>query len=212
MSFLKTVQKTDEYAAIAEFYGDRRAERSQVLLLNHIDEGIAIIDEYDRITQQSVFIMKHFNKLMAARAYCLHPLFQNDQELCLQGFAYSMRKTANAHAVMLTMEYRQRANAWLSDKVSVRMVPKFPAAPGPIEEEPLYRLDGLPDAGPIPEVVAMLVADKVQNFKDFVLHHQGKHTRSEELTRYFKTWVGALGLSGDDLLRLGDAARAVHHG
>ena len=35
MTLLNHVQATDEYAAIAKFYGERRAERSQVLLINH---------------------------------------------------------------------------------------------------------------------------------------------------------------------------------
>lgn len=42
------------------------------------------------------------------------------------------------------------------------------------------------------EVWQMLVADKVQNYKDFMQHHYGKHERSDELHRYFQSWFELL--------------------
>jgi len=42
------------------------------------------------------------------------------------------------------------------------------------------------------EVNEMLIADKVQNKKDFMKYHFGKHDRSNELFRYFNKWLDAL--------------------
>ena len=44
----------------------------------------------------------------------------------------------------------------------------------------------------------MLVADKVQNLKDFVLHHLGSHKRSDELYRYYHRWLQHLGVDALD--------------
>ena len=38
----------------------------------------------------------------------------------------------------------------------------------------------------------MLVADKVQNRKDFLAFHEGIHERTLELDYYFKYWLEAL--------------------
>lgn len=35
----------------------------------------------------------------------------------------------------------------------------------------------------------MLLADKIQNRKDFRMYHLGKHERSDELEAYFNLWI-----------------------
>jgi len=42
------------------------------------------------------------------------------------------------------------------------------------------------------EVKQMLIADRAQNYKDFMLHHCGKHERSGELYKYFNNWFELL--------------------
>ena len=41
----------------------------------------------------------------------------------------------------------------------------------------------------------MLLADKIQNRKDFERYHKGTHQRSAELEQYFKNWLTRLGVS-----------------
>ena len=38
----------------------------------------------------------------------------------------------------------------------------------------------------------MLLADKLQNRKDFRLYHLGKHERTKELDHYFDLWIDYL--------------------
>ena len=47
---------------------------------------------------------------------------------------------------------------------------------------------------PLPEVTDMLRADKVQNYKDFLLHHRDTHPRAAALERYFQQWLRRLSI------------------
>lgn len=189
---LHVIRSLPEYAAIEGHYGIRRAERSKVLLINHIEEGIVIIGALDGKLPNG----RSFRETPACAGYCLHPLFQNDDDLLTVGqrYAHSVHRPL-AGPVMLTMEYRWRANAWLSDKVEK-------GATGP-------QLVGGPDAGDLPEVRAMLIADKVQNYKDFLAHHKGTHARSDELDLYFRTWLDHLSINEKVFKELCDLATAV---
>lgn len=44
------------------------------------------------------------------------------------------------------------------------------------------------------DVKAMLTADKLQNFKDFMTFHYGTHDRTNELYHYFNNWFELLGV------------------
>lgn len=154
-----------EYNAIINFYDDRCAERSGVRLMNHIDEGLIILKEIDATED-------------AQKAFCLHPLFQADAELTTEGFKYcKIALKVDAYPVMLVMEYRHWANAWLSDKV-----------------DDYGNTLGEPFPGPLPEVRDMLIADKVQNYKDFLQYHAQTHARSRALDIYFKRWLKVLNI------------------
>jgi hypothetical protein len=155
-----------EYRAIKEFYGHRRAERSKVPLLHHIHEGVSILNAIGASKD-------------ARHGYMLHPLFQADTELYTVGYEYANVAT-NAVPVALAMEYRVYANAWLSDKV--------------IRQRDTLMHVGLPTPGPNKLVKQMLIADKVQNKKDFERYHKGTHKRSDELDSYFDTWLEVLGV------------------
>lgn len=168
---------TYAYELIERFYGKRRAKRSGVLLMDHIDQGLIVLDAL-RAGQPT------------KDAFCLHPLFQADAELTTIGLDVS-HAYSNAYTIMLVMEYRQWANAWLSDKATHTG-----------GRDGTFVQHGTPTPGPLLEVKHMLIADKVQNYKDFCAHHYGTHARSKELDFYFKTWLRALGVSNERYLDL----------
>ena len=154
------ITDTPEYILIKSFYGDEKAKRSQTPLINHIHEGLIILDciESDLCTQ---------------KAYCLHPILQADEAIALNyGMDFSQ---IDPLALILTMEYRNIANQYLSKRIIQN-----------IEEIKL---------SPLKEVNQMLIADKVQNRKDFELYHLDTHPRSKELQVYFANWLQRLGVS-----------------
>lgn len=155
------IQRHQEYQAIAKFYGYQRAKRSDVPLMNHIDEGLAVLN----------WIGASEN---AKLAYCIHPLFQEDDCLAAS-FQRIPEITSKPDVLVLAMEYRNIANGYLSNKL-------------PVEE--IY-------LGPLPEVKQMLVADKVQNYKDFLQFHAATHPRRQRLDEYFQAWLGHLQISLD---------------
>ena len=158
---------------IRAHYGDRTAKRSGVPLIAHIEEGLEILVrlEADRETME---------------AYAVHPLFQADDDLAANR---DKAVLLPSRVVMLAMEYRSVANAFLSDQVE-----KGPDERG---REAIYPRRPL-RLSPLAEVNRMLVADKVQNRKDFEIHHKGTHARSDELDFYFRHWLKALGLDEGD--------------
>lgn len=156
------------YQMITEHYAMQCAKRSKVPLINHINEGLRILDwlgEPQRVKD----------------AFCLHPMLQNDKDLNANWKEVSIEmldEEDGTEIVLLAMEYRSVANEFLSDKV-ITMRPE------------MIRLS------PISGVNAMLIADKIQNRKDFELYHKGTHSRSNELDMYFKMWLAKLGITED---------------
>ncbi len=92
-------------------------------------------------------------------AYCLHPLFQSDRalaQLLAEGQAELM--SLSPRVIVLAMEYRRVANAYsITHKV---------------------RRAEDTELGPLEAVRRMLIADKIQNKKDFLKHINGKYQRS----------------------------------
>ena len=108
------------------------------------------------------------------RAFCLHPLVQEDAALAV-AFPRLGELTPDPSILALALEYRNIANATLSTRVIA----------GP-EDIPL---------SPLGDVSRMLIADKIQNRKDFLLHHRATHPRALELDRYSRIWLQRLGVS-----------------
>jgi hypothetical protein len=153
------IYQTAAYQLISTFYGDKKAQRSQVPLINHIQEGL--------------FILKDIQAdLKAQEAYCLHPIFQADQALS-QNYQADFTQISPT-VLILVMEYRSIANQYLSQR----------------------QIQAIADIklSPLTEVNQMLIADKVQNRKDFELYHLHTHPRSQELVQYFKNWLQALNI------------------
>lgn len=146
-----------EYRMISSFYNTQVAQRSQVPLINHIDEGLIVLDRISATDD-------------AKKVFCIHPLLQADDDL-KNNYTWVVG-ACRPKVLMLAMEYRSVANEYLSlrdikDPIEIRLSPLF-------------------------EVDDMLVADKVQNFKDFMMYHHGTHPRSEKLYKYFQNWLDPL--------------------
>lgn len=158
------------YQAICLYYKDQTAKRSGVPLIKHIDEGLRILEKMGATE-------------LVQNAYCVHPLFQDSQQL-----PHTLSKLGNLdihpYSLVLVMEYRNQANRWLSDKVTR------------LHDE--VTINGQPSPGPLPDVRLMLIADKVQNYKDFLQYHAKSHARALELEEYFQQWFNALEINWED--------------
>lgn len=151
-----------EYQLISEHYGDRCAERSGVRLMQHIDEGLEILDELGAADYVKA-------------AFCLHPLLQSPEAYKENIFWLAGDTMIGVSAFNTALEYRRKANAYLCT----------PATDGWEVFPDVHEAVGVL----LQDMRQMLLADKRQNQKDFLLYHQGTHPRSEQLTRYFENWL-----------------------
>ncbi len=158
------LKQNPHYQAILDFYGDRKAKRSNVAYINHINEGLTILDKINAC-------------ISAKEAFCLHPIVQIDEDLAkaFQKDSVLYRYPVDLYALSLAMEYRWIANGYLSSRI--------------INDLSEVKLS------PLPAVQEMLVADKVQNCKDFELYHKNTHPRAKQLTNYFQNWLEILNIS-----------------
>lgn len=152
---------SEAYKLIQTVYKDKRAERSNVPFIYHIDEGGFIL-----------------NKLGASEtvkdAYYLHPLLQSDED-------FNKNKSLpfndiNPETLILAVEYRRVANSYLSNMDVSDFV-------------------GFTNN----EIRLMLLADKIQNYKDFLLYHKGTHFKSGILEEYFLNWFNLLEISLEEV-------------
>lgn len=149
-------EQTDEYKLAQSMYGDGKTNRSNVFYMNHVDEGLAVLEWIGASD-------------IAKKAYTIHPITQSDDDLKLN---YDKLGKLDSQVIIASIEYRSVANEYLSKRV--------------ISDLNEIRLS------PIKDVNDMLIADKVQNFKDFELYHLGIHERSKELNQYFINWLTKL--------------------
>jgi len=102
---------TTGYERIVEFYGDKTAKRSGVPLIHHINEGIEILSRLGAGEQ-------------VKEAFAIHPMVQEDNDL-KENFVFLISGTGgkklylpiSAYVLGLALEYRNVANAFLSDQV-----------------------------------------------------------------------------------------------
>lgn len=156
--------ETREYQLVEAFYNDRRTWRSQVFLMNHIDEGLGVMAAEGASDE-------------AMRAFCLHPLLQDDVSLAANYDRVCVAledAPRGAFVVGLAMEYRSVANEYLAHA-------KMP--------------EGGIRLSPLKDVLDMLIGDKVQNRKDFELYHAQSHENRTRLAEYFNEWCTALGVA-----------------
>ena len=159
--------KDDWYALVSRTYKDRTEARSGLPLMNHIDEGFRILEAIGANDA-------------AMRAYFIHPLVQDDESL--KKFFYGEERIENMYGadwngeiLLLAMEYRSVANAFLSDMT-------------------ILGVDQI-RLSPLKEVNDMLIASKVLDRKNFENLKNISRDCFDILDKYFKLWLERLGIS-----------------
>lgn len=151
------------YEYIQDFYRDQTARRSGVPLIRHIDEGLEILE-----------ILNASN--ITKDAYAIHPIVQSFCES-------SYPSIIDMDSYALACEYRYFANRFLccteNDHINTT------------EQLSKFLHNGMYGQMSM-ECTQMLIADKMQNRKDFLIYHKGKHSRSEQLDGYFNLWLDFL--------------------
>ncbi len=149
------------YSIIEEFYGDREAQRSGIPLIYHILDGLIVLDHIGA-------------SAVVENAWCIHPIVQSDDDFRREIFDYNL-VGADSSAIVLAVEYRNVANSYLSadyrDFGSVQIC---------------TLRDRLADFKMIRQ---MLIADKIQNYKDFKAQPAGTYVNEAVLEAYFNEWI-----------------------
>lgn len=155
-------------SVIKEYYGERKAERTQIPYINHIYEGLIILDAINASDS-------------AKYAYMLHPIYQVKKTDLEREFIAKYQDKFDEHVVLLAKEYAKTANSYLCKRH-------------------YQSKDDVINLSQYKEVNDMLIADKIQNRKDFEESYENqsdkeKFDRSDRLSQYFKNWIKVLGLS-----------------
>lgn len=155
-----------ELSLIQAEYGDQTAKRSGLPLMNHIHEGLAILD---RLGASDA----------VKGAFCLHPLLQSPESYKANVERLAADENVSITAFTMAVDYRFAANSYLCKE----------------ETDHFTQTEIRRVVGPLyPELRMLLIADKEQNQRDFMTHHYNKHERSGELKRYFHNWLDYLGV------------------
>lgn len=161
--------KTDGYCealhAVGLFYGDDKALRSGQPLINHITCGLQILEVLGAGADTK-------------GAWCVHPMVQDDKQFKFECHNQNLRKVSTS-SIMLAVEYRNKANAYLS-------------ADYESSDDNLTDIVGCL----LPEVRLMLIADKIQNWADFARHFPlDEFPKKEHLPAYYDNWLRYLDIS-----------------
>lgn len=174
-----SVLNSDALAMIEGHYGHLTASRSKVPLIHHIYEGLVVLA---RTGMSAPYVMQ---------AYAVHPLFQDGRLLETH---WSELMKLPQHVITFAMEYRSVANAGIRKPVgrTLPIIRGWESAPSGA-----FNWLRLSD---IAAVNSMLVADKVQNHKDFSRHFlcgDGLHPEATDLQAYFEAWFSLLHVTQD---------------
>ena len=154
---------------------------------NHCYKLIEKVYGNTRANRSKLFYMNHIDEGLAIlksrncdiqtmEAFCLHPILQVGS-LFQKHFDELKSQKISQYTRILATEYAEVANEYLSPRKIVS-----------IDEIRLSHFD---------EVNEMLVADKIQNRKDFRLF-KNKYGNAEELEFYFDSWLKRLSVSEEE--------------
>lgn len=167
------------YKVINKFY-EGKATSKGIPYVNHIDEGVGHLENL------------HVSDV-TINAFILHPFVQCVNLKSTYGKTLLTQKELEAHIDIYEINpdiahelllYRKFANSYLCR----------PETDDFAYHEAFYALEDLED---YQNVLRMLIADKLQNFKDFLLYRKDDHPRSKELTYYFRFWLITLWKKSD---------------
>ena len=160
------MESTDKHLEIIKnFYGSKVAQRSQIPLINHITEGLRILNWL-----QASYAVKS--------AWCLHPIVQSTEDMFKELDNNNLRN-ADSSAIILAMEYRHVANSYLSNVVNN----------SDLRYERIKYLNVTLNSVYKDTVKLMLIADKVQNYKDFSEQPRHLYPNYDQLHVYFTDWI-----------------------
>lgn len=161
------------YKVIEEFYKDKTTSKG-IPYINHIDEGVGHLENlHVSDVVINAFILHPFVQcvnLQGTYKDCL--LTEKELEKHINIFEI---KPEIAYELLL---YRKFANSYLCR----------PDTDGYSFEEAYSNVEQLIN---YQSTIRMLIADKLQNFKDFLLYRQD-HPRAKQLTIYFTYWLKIL--------------------
>lgn len=162
------------YNVISEFYKDKQTSKG-IPYINHIDEGVGHLENLhvsDVIV--NAFILHPFVQcvnLQGTYKECL--LTEKELEKHINIFEI---KPEIAYELLL---YRKFANSYLcrpeTDNYSI-----------------IEAYEDVKELANYQGTIRMLIADKLQNFKDFLLYRKDNHPRSMYLNTYFTYWLAIL--------------------
>lgn len=117
-------------------------------------------------------------------AYALHPIFQMVSKPDEHPLLVNLGEYLESYPVFLAREYKKTANAYLC--------------------KPHYRSpDDKIKLSEHPDVNLMLIADKIQNRKDFETHYENQEDKevfghADRLAQYFRNWLRALNVTEEE--------------
>lgn len=141
--------------------------------------GVPFIKHID----EGLTILTHLNCDQVTKdAWCLHPLIQSDLDLITTLLTDNINHIDNNKALIIAMEYRTIANNYLSKHHRDK--------------------SRIPSLSILAEVNQMLIADKIQNFKDYLIYVKPSFPDRIYLQEYFNNWLIALKISKSRALEI----------
>lgn len=161
------------YIAISSLYNNKKARRTQIPYMKHIDDGVKILQHLG-VTDPEVY-----------DAWLLHPLIQtmsiNQVEAFLSSYGLPpLHSGVSLNTIALAKQYADVANSFLPNVV----------------DQNLHHTFNIYIA--CPKLKALLIADKVQNYVDFCMSSDMGYFDEEpddyvpNRMEYFNMWLGRL--------------------
>lgn len=138
--------------------------------------GVPLMNHID---EGIVWLGKSEASPLMLRAFCIHPMIQaGDVELWMP---------VDLEVLQLASMYVEKANTFLCrpETDHIQTSEQLSELMAPISTE----------------ILTMLLADKVQNYKDFLAYHMNSHPRRHRLNEYFVLWI--MYLENELFVRLG---------